>query len=60
MGTIDKQGAVTMQEHLVSALAQSDALAKLQIEKGLITEAEFMQKLSAERAEYRTILEKTR
>jgi len=49
-----------MQEHLVSALAQSDALAKLQIEKGLITEAEFIQKLSAERAEYRTILEKTR
>ncbi len=27
-----------------------DALAKLLIEKGLITQAEFMQKLSAERA----------
>ncbi len=39
-----------MQELLVSALAQTDALTKLLIEKGLITEAEFMQKLSAERA----------
>ncbi len=32
--------------------------AKLLIEKGLITEAEFMQKLSAERAGYREMLEK--
>ncbi len=31
-------------------------LAKLLIEKGLITKAEFTQRLSAERAEYRTIL----
>ncbi len=52
MGTLDKQGVVTMQELLVSALAQTDALTKLLIEKGLITEAEFMQKLSAERAVY--------
>ncbi len=50
MGTVDKQGVVTMQELLVSALAQSDALTKLLIEKGLITEAEFMEKLSDERA----------
>jgi len=50
MGTLDKQGVVTMQELLVSSLAQTDALTKLLIEKGLITEAEFMQKLSAERA----------
>ncbi len=50
MGTVDKQGVVTMQELLVSSLATADALAKLLIEKGLITEAEFMQKLSAERA----------
>ncbi len=56
MGTEDKQGVVTMQELLVSALAQSDALTKLLIEKGLITEAEFMQKLSAERAGYQGML----
>jgi len=35
MGKLDKQGVVTMQELLVSALAQSDALAKLLINKGL-------------------------
>ncbi len=36
-----------------------DALAKLLIDKGLITQAEFMQKLSAERAGYQALLEKT-
>ncbi len=45
MGTVDKQGVVTMQELLVSSLAQSDALTKLLIEKGLICEAEFIEKL---------------
>ncbi len=50
METLDKQGMVTMQELLVSSLATADAVAKLLIEKGLITQAEFMQKLSAERA----------
>ncbi len=57
MGTLDKQGVVTMQELLVSSLAQSDALTKLLIEKGLITQAEFMQKLSAERAGYQVIIQ---
>ncbi len=60
MGTLDKQGVVTMQELLVSSLAQTDALTKLLIEKGLITEAEFMQKLSAERARYQAMLQKAR
>ena len=32
---------VTMEELLVSSLAQTDALAKLLIEKGLITREEF-------------------
>ena len=32
---------VTLEELLVSSLAQTDALAKLLIEKGLITRAEF-------------------
>jgi hypothetical protein len=39
-------------------LATADALAKLLIEKGLITEAEFMQKLSAKRAVYQEMLGK--
>ncbi len=60
MGTLDKQGVVTMQELLVSSLPQIDALTKLLIEKGVITQAEFMEKLSAERAVYQAMLEKMR
>ncbi len=43
---------------MVSSLAQTDALAKLLIEKRLIAEAEFKEKLSAERAGYQTMLAK--
>ncbi len=57
MGTVKKKGVVTMQELLVSSLAQTDALAKLLINKGLITQAEFMQKLSDERAVYQAMLQ---
>jgi hypothetical protein len=39
------QSPVTIQELLISSLAQTDALAKLLIEKGLITREEFMQKM---------------
>ncbi len=53
MATVDNQGVVTMQELIASSLAQTDALTKLLIEKGIITKEEFMQKLSAERAGYR-------
>ena len=35
---------------------QTDALTKLLIEKGVITETEFMQKLSAERAVYQAMV----
>jgi hypothetical protein len=52
MAKLDKTAPVTMQELLVSSLAQTDALAKLLIEKGLITREEFMQKISEERATY--------
>ena len=48
---------VTMEELLVSSLAQTDALAKLLIEKGLITREEFMQKISEERATYQEATE---
>ena len=41
------QSPVTIQELLVSSLAQTDALAKLMIDTGLITREEFMEKLSA-------------
>jgi len=40
----------------LSSLAQTDALAKLLIEKGPITREEFMQKISEERATYQKLL----
>ncbi len=58
MGTINKQGVVTMQELIVSCLAQTDAFANLLIEKGLITEAEFMKELSVERDGYQVLVQK--
>jgi hypothetical protein len=60
METLDKQGVMTMQELIASSLAQTDALTKLLIKKGLITQAEFMEKLSAERAVYQAMLQKMR
>lgn len=53
------QSPVTIQELLVSSLAQTDALAKLLIEKGLINREEFMQKISEERATYQEATEAT-
>jgi hypothetical protein len=38
----------------------ADTLAKLLIEKGLITEAEFMEKLSDERTTYQAMLGRMR
>jgi len=58
MGELDKGGTVTLQELLVTSLAQTDAVAKLLIEKGLITEAEFMDKIKAERATYQAMFRK--
>ena len=55
MAEPDKQ-AVTLEELLVSSLAQTDARAKLLIEKGVITQEEFMQKISEERATYQRLL----
>ncbi len=60
MGELVIQGAVTMQELIASSLAQTDALCKLLIEKGLITKEEFMVKLSDERAVYREMLQRMR
>ncbi len=58
MATVDNQGVVTMPELIASSLAQTDALTKLLIEKGIITQEEFMVKLSDERAVYREMLKK--
>ena len=48
-----------MAELLVSSLVQTDALAKLLIEKGIITQQEFMAKIAAERATYQRMLDST-
>jgi hypothetical protein len=58
MAESDKK-PVTMEELLVSSLAQTDALAKLLIEKGLITREEFIQRISEERATYQKLLNPT-
>jgi hypothetical protein len=46
---------VTLQELIISTLAQSDALAKLLIEKGILTHQEFLQRIADERAGYQTL-----
>jgi len=60
MAIADKGGTVTLQELLVTSLAQTDAVAKLLIEKGVFTQAEFLEKIKAERATYQAMLEKMR
>lgn len=49
MAELEKGKPVSLQELVVSTLAMTDALAKLLIEKGVITDAEFKQKLLEER-----------
>ncbi len=58
MANLDKTGTVTLQELLVTSLAQTDAVAKLLIEKGVFTQDEFMEKIKAERATYQEMFQK--
>jgi hypothetical protein len=58
MADADKRSA-TLEELLISSLAQTDSLAKLLIEKGLITREEFMEKISEEQATYQKLLNPT-
>ena len=59
MAELDKSKPVTLEELLVSTLAQGDALAKLLIERGIITQQEFLQKIAEERATYQRLLKPT-
>ena len=54
------ENTVALDELLVSSLAQTDALAKLLIEKGIITQQEFLAKIAEERATYQRMLNPTR
>jgi len=49
-----------LQELIASSLAQTDALCNLLIEKGVITQDEFMEKLKAERATFQAMFQKVR
>ena len=49
---------ISLEELMVSTLAMADALAKLLIEKGVITDAEFKAQLSTERANYLAVLKR--
>jgi hypothetical protein len=59
MEASNKPKTVPLEELMVATLAQTDALTKLLIEKGVITDAEFNQKLAEERAVYQRILKPT-
>jgi hypothetical protein len=53
MTELDKDKTVTLEELMVSTLAMADAVTKLLIEKGVISEAEFKEQLLKERATIR-------
>ena len=53
-----KTDRVTLEELMVSTLAMTDALAKLMIAKGIITDEEFKAQLSTERANYLSVLKR--
>jgi hypothetical protein len=59
MATRETTVSVTIQELLVSSLTQTDALAKLLIDKGVITQQEFLAKIADERAVYQRPLNPT-
>ncbi len=58
MADENKSDRVTLEELMVSTLAMTDALAKLMIAKGVITEAEFKAQLSTERVNYLAVLKR--
>jgi len=58
MADRSKTGKVTLEELVVSTLATTDALAKLLIAKGIITDEEFKTQLTTERANYLAVLKR--
>jgi hypothetical protein len=58
MGQLDKQGILTFQELMITALATADVVAKVLIDKGVVTKEEFDRKLFSERANYQALLQR--
>jgi hypothetical protein len=58
MGQLDKDGILTLQELMITALATADVVAKVLIDKGVITKEEFDMKLFLERANYQALLQR--
>jgi len=58
MGQLDKDGILTLQELMITALATADVVAKLLIDKGLVSQKEFDLKLFSERASYQALLQR--
>ena len=60
MTELDKDKTATLEELMVSTLAMADAVTKLLIEKGVISEAEFKEQLLKERATYQALFQNTK
>ncbi len=58
MGQLDKDGILTLQELMITALATADVVAKILIAKGLVTQKEFDLKLFSERVNYQALLKR--
>ena len=60
MGQLDNDGILTLQELMITALATADLVAKILVEKGLVTQKEFDMRLFSERATYQAMLHRVR
>ena len=58
MGQLDKEGILTLQELMITALATADVVAKTLIDKGVVTKDEFDRRLFSERASYQALLQR--
>ena len=59
MAELDNRKPVSLEELMLANLAQTDALTEVLIEKGVITDAKFKQKLLEKRGVYQRILNPT-
>lgn len=58
MGQLDKDGILTLQELMITTLATANTVARILIEKGMVTQQEFNLKLFSERANYEGLLQR--